>query len=108
MSFEATDRGPPEKNDARAEYGGSSTRRNLLRAAGVVAFNRGVYEFKDGTFALDIGKTCPVPRPAGPVSIGDARRRVERLKAEACAASPSSCSISEARQRVEAAKRKGR
>jgi hypothetical protein len=51
-----------------------------MRAAGVVGFSHGAYEFSDGTYALDLAKRFPVAAPSGPVTVADARRRLDRLK----------------------------
>jgi aspartyl protease family protein len=43
--------------------------RKTARAAGVVGYNRGVYEFQDGSYAYDLAKRQPAPKPSGPVPV---------------------------------------
>ena len=87
-----------------AIYGAVTPARKLAREVGVVGFNRGVYEFDDGTYALDLAKKFPVSKPSGPMSLADAKRQLARMKTAPATSAP--MTISQARHRLEAAKRR--
>lgn len=60
-------------------YGDLGSNYAQMRALGVVAFRNGLYEFRDGTFALDWTKRYPVPAPS-PLSVAASRARLDALK----------------------------